>query len=385
MHNTRIIKLLSRSTICVGFWAVTCLAVRAQYGYNPPPATPPNSGYTVTSFDSDLADLAKHLDARLINPWGIVVTNGSLIVTDNGNGLITLYGPASGTMVRTSITVPPPAGAQGPAAPDGLVLNPTKSFDIGHLVGHVEHELPATYLISTEDGTVSAWNPAAGTNAVLVIDHSASNAVYKGLAIATTAAGPELFVANFRSNLVEVFDTNFNFLTSFTDPSMGPLGFAPFNIAVFQDKLVVAYAKQDAAHHDDLAGPGNGYVDIFNPDGTLVRSFAAQGALNSPWGLVIAPLHFGKFSQSLLVGNFGDGWINAYNLLTGEYLGPLTDSTGTPIALLGLWGLTFNVEPPAGDLEYTATTLYFTQGLNGENDGVLGSIKPITPMYPVVH
>jgi len=313
------------------------------------------------------------------------LTNGLLVVADNGPGLVTTYAPGTGTASRASILVPPPTGSPGPAAPSGLALNPTKDFLIGHLIGHPEHEAAAQYFIATEDGTVSAWNSASGTNAVLVIDHSSSNAVYKGIAVATASIGPALYVANFRSNMIEVYDTNFAFVTWFTDPSMGALGFAPFNIRIFQNKLVVAFAKQDAQHHDDVPGPGNGYVDIFNTNGTLVRSFAAQGALNSPWGLAIAPLNFGKFSQALLVGNFGDGWINAYNLLTGEYLGALADESGNPIALGGLWGLSFNVDPAAGNVEYNATTLYFTQGLNGENDGVLGSIKPILPLYPPVH
>jgi uncharacterized protein (TIGR03118 family) len=342
---------------------------------------PPNPGYTVTKFDSDLPHLATHQDPRLVNPWGIVLLNGLLTVTDNGNGLVTSYGPGTGALDHTSILVPPPAGSPGPAAPDGLVLNPTKDF----LISHKGHEAAATYLISTEDGTVSAWNSASGTNAVLVIDHSSSNAVYKGLAIAETPTGPALYVANFRSNMVEMYNTNYAFVTSFTDPAMGPLGFAPFNIRTFQNKLVVIYAQQDDQHHDDVPGLGNGYVDIFNVDGTLVRSFAAQGALNSPWGVAIAPYNFGKFSEALLIGNFGDGTINAYNIFSGEYLGPLTDSTGKSIALAGLWGLTFNVDPALGNLEYTAATLYFTQGLNGENDGVLGSIKPIAPLYPPVH
>jgi len=340
-----------------------------------------NAGYQVTDLAADQAHAGSHTDPRLINPWGIILLNGLVTVADNGTGLVTSYGPGNGAPARKSILVPPPAGAAGPAAPDGLVLNPTKDF----LIGEGAHQKPATFLISTEDGTVSGWNAASGTNAILIIDHSASNAVYKGLAIAVTSNGaPALYVANFRSNWVEMFDSNFNFVTTFTDTNLA-LGFAPFNIRAFQDKLVVAFAKQDSEHHDDVPGAGNGYIDVFNPDGTLVRSFAAQGALNSPWGLAIAPLRFGQFSQALLVGNFGDGTINAYNLFTGEYLGPLTSSNGAAITIFGLWGLTFNVDPAAGDLEYTATTLYFAAGPNGEADGLVGTIKPISPLLPPVH
>lgn len=180
-------------------------------------------------------------------------------------------------------------------------------------------------------------------------------------------------------------DSSFNFQGIFSDTNLTALGYAPFNIRTFQDKLVVAFAKQDPEHHDDVAGLGNGYIDIFNLQGDLVRSFAAQGALDSPWGLAIAPLRFGEFSQALLVANFGDGWINAYNLLTGEYLGALNDSTGTPLAIQGLWGIAFNVDPAPGDLEYSASTLYFVAGPNGEADGLLGTIKPLSPLFAPVH
>jgi uncharacterized protein (TIGR03118 family) len=347
---------------------------------SPAPA-PPNLGYKATNFDADLPHTATHTDARLVNPWGIVLLYDMLVVADNGTGLVTTYGSATGTPVRASVLVPPPAGSPGPAAPSGLALNSTSDF----LIGKGLHKKPAAYFISTEDGTVSAWNSASGTNAELVIDNSTSNAVYKSVAVAVAPFGPALYLANFRSNTIEAYDTNFAYAGSFGDPVLNALGFAPFSIRPFQDKLVVAFAEQDPEHHDDVAGPGAGYIDIFNTDGTLVRSFAAQGALDSPWGMAIAPLHFGKFSQALLIGNFGDGTINAYNLLTGENLGPLPDHGGDPVRIQGLWGLTFNENPAAGDLEYNATTLYFTAGPNGEADGLLGSIKPLVPLYPPLH
>ena len=361
----------------------------AQWGDGPPPnsnpksqnGTPPNPGYKITNLDADLPHVAAHMDARLINPWGIVMAGNMVIVADNGTGLVTTYAPGNGTPSHKSILVPPPAGSTNSAAPSGLALNPTSGF----LIGSGAHKKPAQFFIVTEDGTVSAWNSSSGTNAVLVIDNSTSNAVYKGVAVALASNGPALYLANFRSNLVEVYDTNFAYTGSFGDTNLTALGFAPFSIREFQDKLVVAFAKQDPQHHDDVAGAGFGYIDIFDPNGTLVRSFTSQGPLNSPWGMAIAPLHFGKFSQALLIGNFGDGWINAYNLFTGEYLGPLTDGSGTPIAIQGLWGLTFNVDPAADNLEYMATTLYFTAGSNGEQDGLFGTIKPIVPLYPPVH
>ena len=340
-----------------------------------------NPGYKVTDLDADLPNVAAHTDTRLVNPWGIVLVSGLLTVADNGPGLVTMYAAGGGTPARKSILVPPPGGMPGPAAPSGLALNPTKDFLIG--TGAVKK--PAAFFIATEDGTMSAWNTASGTNAELLIDNSASNAVYKSVAVAMTSNGPALYLANFRSNVIEMYNTNFTYAGSFADTNLTALGFAPFSIRRFQDKLVVAFAKQDDAHHDDVAGAGFGYIDVFDPGGVLVRSFAAQGALDSPWGMAIAPLRFGKFSQALLVGNFGDGRINAYNLFTGEYLGPLADANGNTIAIPGLWGLTFNVDPAADDLEYTATTLYFTAGPNREQDGVLGMIKPVAPLYPPIH
>jgi uncharacterized protein (TIGR03118 family) len=360
-----------------------CHAESASFNPNPfaKTAAPTNPGYKVTDFDADLPNVAAHTDPRLVNPWGIIVAGGMLVVADNGPGLVTMYAPGTGTPARKAILVPPPGGSPGPAAPSGLALNPTKSFLIG--TGAVKK--PAEFFIATEDGTLSAWNSAGGTNAELLIDNSASNAVYKSVAVAQTSNGPALYLANFRSNTVEMYDANFAFQGSFGDTNLTALGYAPFSIRVFQDKLVVAFAKQDAEHHDDVAGPGLGYIDIFDPNGALVRNFAAQGLLNSPWALAIAPLRFGKFSQALLVGNFGDGRINAYNLLTGESLGPLADGNGNPISIPGLWGLTFNVDPAADDLEYMGTTLYFAAGPDGEQDGVMGEIKPEAPLYPPIH
>jgi uncharacterized protein (TIGR03118 family) len=361
----------------------------AQYGWtsNPDPGPIKKTsaalvpGYKVTDFDADTSGTAPHTDSRLINPWGIVLDHGLLVVTDNGTGLVTMYASGTGSPSGKAIRVPPPAGQTGTAAPSGIVLNTTKDF----LIGTGAHKKPADFIVVTEDGTLSAWNSTLGTNALLMIDNSTSNAVYKGVTIGITSNGPILYLANFRSNTVEMYDSNFAWMGSFQDTNLNALGFAPFNLRVIQDKVVVAFAKQDDEHHDDVPGAGFGYIDIFNLDGTLVRDFASQGPLNSPWGLAVAPLRFGKFSQALLVGNFGDGWINAYNIFTGEYLGPLTDSNGSPLALFGLWGFEFNADPAADDLEYMATTLYFAAGPNGESDGLTGSIKPLSPLFPPVH
>src|SRR5262249_53528357 len=176
-------------------------------------------------------------------------------------------------------------------------------------------------------------------------------------------------------------DDAFQFLFSFTDTNL-PAGFAPFNVRTIRGKLFVTFAKQllpDA--DDDEAGPGNGYIDIFDTDGTLLRPFAAQGALNSPWGLTTAPRNFGKFSNALLVGNFGDGRINAYDLLTGKWLGYLTDGGGAPLVIDGLWGLAFETEEIfERECLFTAQRLYFTAGVAHEDHGLFGYIHPINPL-----
>jgi uncharacterized protein (TIGR03118 family) len=342
-------------------------------------AAAPTPGYLLTLTESDLAHTASHQDVRLVNPWGVVHTATELVVADNGTGLLTFYSPMTGARINGSITVPPPAGSTNSAAPSGLVLNSDSAF----VLTNGAHHQTAVGFIATEDGTVSGWN--SKNEPTLLIDNSATGAVYKGIAIAGTSNGPVLFVTDFHNGFVAAYNSHYAFLGNFTDPALVNLGFAPFGIRMIQDKLIVTFAKQNAERHDDVAGPGNGYIDIFNTSGELVRQFAANGALNSPWGLAVAPKQFGIFGFALLVGNFGDGTINAYNLLTGEYLGALADKQGNTISVNGLWGLTFDVDPSGDELEYIASRLYITAGLNHEADGALGNIKANSPMLPPMH
>ena len=338
-----------------------------------------NTGYRTNALVSSVPGVARHTDLRLINPWGIAIGPASVAVADNGTGLVTAHGFGTGVPSRRAIQVPVPAGDTNHATPTGLALNPTRQF----VITNGTHIKPAELLIATEDGTISGWNPFGRTNATLLVDNSGAGAVYKGLALAFATNGPFLYAANFHAGVVEVYDTNFTLVTTFTDPTL--VGFAPFNIRRIQDKLFVTFAKQDVAMHDDVAGAGNGYIRIFNTDGTLVRNFADQGALNAPWGMAVAPRHFGKFSHALLVGNFGDGTINAYNLLTGEFLGPLTNASGDPITISGLWGLAFDRDLPEDDFDFEASKLFFTAGINDEADGVFGIIRAIAPFAPPVH
>jgi uncharacterized protein (TIGR03118 family) len=331
-----------------------------------------NGGYVQVNLVSDLASNATHLDNRLVNAWGIVAGPRVVWVNDNGSGLATAYDP-TGKPGTKAIAVPAPGGGSG--TPSGLVFNNSDAF----ILAQGGKSEPSTFLIATEDGTVAAWNSAVtGSNAVIVIDNSGSGAVYKGLAIATND-GPQLYAADFHNAKIDKFDGQFHLVKSFTDTELPP-SFAPFNVRVFRGRVFATFAKQALPEaHDDSAGPGNGFVDIFDTDGMLLRRLAANGVLNSPWGMAIAPANFGRFSHALLVGNFGNGWINAFDLLTGKSLGSLTDGNGNVIAINGLWGLTFEREEPfEHESEFAATRLYFTAGLNDEADGLFGFFKPIS-------
>jgi uncharacterized protein (TIGR03118 family) len=340
------------------------------------PTVSTNAGYVELDLVSD-TNLALHIDPRLLNPWGIVIGRSGIWVNDNHSGLATSYSPA-GNPLKFSINITNQTG--DPGAPSGLVLNDTTQF----VLSNGSKSAPSTFLMATEDGTILAWNGAiTGTNAMIVADRSTTpaGAIYKGLAIAKDTNGaPQIYAANFHAGLVDVFDGQFNYVKSFTDTNV-PAGFAPFNIRRIRGRLFVTFALQGPGAEDDQSGPGNGYVDIFDTDGTLLRRFASQGALNSPWGMAVAPEHFGKFSHALLVGNFGDGKINAFDLLTGKLLGNLKDHDGVDVVIDGLWALTFEAdEVPGRECEFNAQRLYFTAGPNEEADGLLGIIRPISPV-----
>ncbi len=366
------VRGLMGAVLAVGF-----ASVNAPAQMMPAAHSAPSPNYSELGLVSDVAGFhASHLDGDLVNPWGIVTSSSGEWIADNGPGLITSYDPA-GKKSKTVINVLLPGG--GASTPSRMIANNTRQFVIGAGSKHG----PATYLIATEDGTIAAWSKAQGTNAVVVIDNSASGAVYKGLDIAADENGViHLYAANFHVGQIDEFDGQFNFVQSFTDTNL-PASFAPFNIHTIRGRLFVNFAKQALPEaHDDEAGPGNGFVDIFDQDGTLLRRFANQGALNSPWALALAPKNFGKFSGSLLVGNFGDGKINSYDLLTGKWLGNLTTSAGD-LVIQGLWGLAFDKQEVAGmESNFTADRLYFTSGPNGESDGLFGVLRPVSPSFP---
>lgn len=338
--------------------------------------------YKQTNLVSDIPGLAAITDSHLVNPWGIAASDTSPFwVADNGTGLATLYNGAGQPFPIGSplvVTIPPPKGSSATtvAAPSGAVFNGTTDFVVsqGSLSGS------AQFLFATEDGTISGWNSNVNrTAAILVVDNSAggTGAVYKGLTLGSNSSGNFLFAANFRAGTVDVFGRSFQRVQlagRFTDPNL-PAGFAPFGIQNLGGSIFVAYAKQNATKDADVAGPGNGFVDVYDTNGNLLRRLASGGTLNSPWGLVMTPAGFGTFSNDLLVGNFGDGRINAFNPSTGAFLGQLQDSSGTPISIDHLWGLRFGNGGNAGN----AGTLFFTAGIQSENHGLFGSLTPVIP------
>ena len=340
-------------------------------------AQTPNT-YFVHNLVSDLPGIADHQDANLVNPWGNgFAAAGPFWIGNNGTGTSTLY-DGSGNAIPLIVKIPAAGGAATPGPVTGVIFN---SFGSNTAAFNVAAGKPAVFLFCSEDGVISGWNSSVdATNAKILADRSGASAVYKGCALGGTAAAPLLFAANFHSGQVDVFDGSLNLVANsaaFVDAAV-PAGFAPFNVQVIGGKVYVAYAMQDSEKHDDVAGPGNGYVDIFNTAGTLLTHLIARGPLNSPWGFALAPPSFGIFGGALLVGNFGDGKINAFDPVTGAALGFLQDLAGNPIAIPGLWSINFG----NGVRNQDPGTLYFTAGIGGgpnndplEKHGLLGSIQ----------
>lgn len=339
------------------------------------PALAAQAAYVETDLVSNVPGRAAQLDPDLVNPWGLSASPTSpWWVSDNGTGLSTLYN-GSGVKQGLVVTIPPspgsPPGSQ--STPTGQVFNPTTDFQI-------TPNTPARFLFATEDGTIAGWNPGTGTVAPLKVDNSASGAVYKGLALGSTGSGNLLYAANFTGGKIDVFDAAFTPTTpggGFLDPNL-PAGYVPFNIQNLGGQLYVTYALRQPGADDETAGPGLGIVDVFDTDGSLIRRLATGGTLNAPWGLALAPAGFGEFAGALLVGNFGDGLINAFDAATGAFLGQIADATGTPIAIDGLWGLAFGNGGNAG----SPNELFFTAGLDDEANGLFGKLSAVSVPEP---
>ena len=326
----------------------------------------PATIYVQNNLVSDLPGVAATTDSALVNPWGLSSSATSpWWVSDNGTGLSTLYN-GNGVKQGLVVTIPAPPGDTSPAAPTGQLFNSTAAdFKVG--------ATKSNFIFATEDGTIAAW--ASGTSAALEVDNSGSGAVYKGIALGNNGTGNLLYAANFNSGKIDVFNASFGATTvpgGFVDPTL-PAGYAPFNIENIGGSLYVTYALQDADKHDDVAGAGHGFIDVFDTNGNLQRRLVSGGSLDSPWGMALAPSNFGSFSGDLLVGNFGDGTIDAYTL-TGSLVGELSGTSGNPLVIQGLWGLAFGNGANAG----ATNALYFTAGIPGpdsiEDHGLFGDI-----------
>ena len=330
-----------------------------------------SAGFAVVPLASDVPGLAPVTDPNLVNPWGLSFSpTGPFWFGDNGTGVSDLL-DGRGQPIPLVVSVPAAGAANATGTPTGTVFNAGAGF----VVSANGISASSQFLFATEDGTISGWAPDVDpVHAILAVDNATTGSVYKGLAISTGADGQSfLYAVDFANDKVDVFDQAFHLVQrtgGFRDAAI-PSGFAPFNIQTIGNQLYVTYAKQDAARHDQTAGAGLGFIDVFDTGGNLVRRFASAGSLDAPWGMATAPADFGPFGGALLVGNTGDGHINAFNPTTGAYLGSLTDSTGQPIAFANLWALDFGNGHMGGDPD----TLFFTAGLQGEQHGLFGAIQ----------
>ena len=337
--------------------------------------------YTQVNLISDQTGQANQSDSNLVNGWGIARSATSpWWVSDNGPGKASVYNGSTGAILPLVVTVP--------GAPTGMVYNGTSGFVI-------PGSGPAHFLFASEDGTISGWN--SGTHAQVVI--TTAGAVYKGIAIALVDGSPRLYATDFHGGHIDVFDANFQPVARDNGKNNGdengngggngsghddsffsgkPQGLVPFNIQNIGDTLFVAFAKQDAAKHDEVDGPGLGLIGAFTPLGKLINWFDRVNDLNAPWGMAMAPSEFGTFSHHLLVGQFGSGEILAFNPTSGQYAGKLLQplaAGGQPVTIEGLWGIGFGSGAANSG---PSTTLFFAAGPGGESHGLFGSLTAVT-------
>ena len=321
--------------------------------------------YTAHNLVSDQPGVADHLDPNLANAWGLDARPTSpWWVADNGTNVSTLYNASGDAFPSAS-----PLVVQVPHAPTGLVANVGSNFVIR--VGSASGS--ALFLFDTEEGRILGWNPSVSADAV-AIDLPDTGAIYKGLAI--NPSGDRLYATDFHNGRVDVFDGSFNPINApgaFVDPKL-PDGFAPFGIQAIGGRIVVTYAKQDSDREDDVQGQGLGRVDVFDTDGVLVGRVDGHGQLNAPWGIALAPGNFGRFSGDLLIGNFGDGTINAFRQQSTDryvHAGGLRSSDGGSLSIDGLWALQFGKGAANNG---PTSTLFFTAGPDDESHGLFGTI-----------
>ena len=309
--------------------------------------------FTITRQVSDQAGVAPVTDASLVNAWGLSqAPGGPLWVANNGTDTSTLYDATSFAKIPLTVSV-----LGGPTGTTFVGITNAFNVTSGSATGR------SVFAFATESGQISGWNPTVNlTNAVVAVDESSSGAVFKGLTLSNSGATSRLFAADFAHGVVSMYDTSFHKIGSFTDASL-PTGYSPFNVQNLNGEIYVTFAKREAGSRDETHGQGLGFVEVFDTSGNLLRKLIQHGQLNAPWGLTIAPASFGKFAGALLVGNFGDGHVNAYDPKTGQFLGALRDDEHRVI-IDGLWALHTG---PNG-------TITFSAGPAGETHGLVGSI-----------
>jgi uncharacterized protein (TIGR03118 family) len=314
--------------------------------------------YSWTNFQSDIAGVAQHTDSNLVNAWGMAVSpNGTIWVSDNGSGVSTLY-HQDGTAVSLVVTIPTAARNRDGGNPTGVVFNGTQFFQ----VTKNGNSAPALFIFVSEDGSISGWNPNLDqTNAIIAVDNGRNrgrnSAVYKSATLGTANGHNFLYASNFHTGKVETYDESFHSVNpgGFNDPNL-PEGYAPFGTRNFNGEIFVTYAKQDHAKHDDVPGPGFGFVNVFDTSGNFLRRLVSNGNLNAPWGLAVV-------NSELWVGNFGDGLINVYDPTTGAFIETLMRADGTSLQFDGLW-----------DMLPQANGVFFTAGIADEAHGLFGMI-----------
>jgi uncharacterized protein (TIGR03118 family) len=326
------------------------------------------SFYKETSLVSDIPGVAAFTDPNLVNPWGIsYAPGGPFWVSDNRTGLSTVY-ESNGQPTSTVVTIPTASGT-GTGSPTGTVYNNTTGF----VVKQGNKSGPSLFLFDTLDGTISGWNPSVNPTSAIIAVNNASSASYTGLAIATNTSGTFLYAANALPSSahphgsIDVFDQNFNLTHlhgSFTDPNL-PSGYTPYGIQTIKNVIVVTYTP-----FPPKPGLGTGVVDVFDTQGNFIRRFVTGGQLDLPWGIALAPANFGQFSNDALIGNVGNGHINAFDPKTGAFLGALINKSNKPIAIPGLWALIFGNGGSGGNVD----TLYFCAGIDFYRHGLFGSI-----------
>jgi len=352
---------LCRSSTALAAFAFLWLAT-------PSMAADASWAYDVNVLVSDGSVPANFTDPHLKNPWGIAFNPfGYDWIANNHTGTSTLY-DGRGKANPLVVAIP---GVNGEEAgePTGIVFSGGTDF----VVGDGTKNGPARFLFAGENGTITAWAPDVNLNqAIVAVDRSAQHAVYTGLAIGGNGIAHRLYAANFHSGHVEVFNDAFKrlvFADAFVDPRL-PAGYAPFGIQNVGGDIVVAYAKRQPGGDDEMAGKGLGIVDVFDPDGRFISRIATGGELNAPWGVALAPPSFGHFGGALLIGNFGDGTINAYDMRKGTFLDKLRGTNGKAVQIDGLWGLAFG----NGLLNQPTNTLFFAAGVKDEEGGAYGAI-----------